>query len=161
VEEQLKKLLLVAAIAFGLCVSATAQRGSLKVVFQSQAIERLIERHIEYNNTHRIDGFRVRIFRDNGANSRQRSQEERERFQQLCPEISTYLTYDNPYFKVAVGDFRTKDEALALLFKIKPSFPKAFIIAESIHLPPLQRKGTRQDDGDKETKQKTNDEDNE
>lgn len=121
-----------------LCVGyGKAQHGKLQVV-QPPAIERLIERHIAYNSTHPIEGYRVRIYRDNATNARQRSQDVRERFVHLYPGTSTYLTYDNPYFKVAVGDFRTKDEAFILLNKIKTAFPKAFIIAESIRLPPLR-----------------------
>ena len=46
-----------------------------------------------------------------------------------------YRSYANPYFKVTVGDFRTKSEAMALLERIKYEFPSAFVVKENISYP--------------------------
>jgi hypothetical protein len=116
--------------------NSMAQGGNLQVV-HSAAIERLVEQHVEYNRTRPITGYRIRIFRDNNATARQQAYAAKERFSNLYPDISTDLNYDTPYFKVTAGDFRTRDDALALFNKMKRHFPKAFIVMEDIRLPPL------------------------
>ena len=57
------------------------------------------------------------------------------RFRSLYPEIVAYRIYANPYFKVTVGDFRTKSEAMELLTRIKGAFPSAFVVKENIEYP--------------------------
>jgi hypothetical protein len=46
-----------------------------------------------------------------------------------------YRVYANPYFKVTVGDFRTRSEAMEMLSRIKYSFPSAFVVKENIEYP--------------------------
>ena len=50
-------------------------------------------------------------------------------------DVKAYRTYANPYFKVTVGDFRNRSEAMELLTRIKPLFPSAFIVKEHICSP--------------------------
>jgi hypothetical protein len=54
-------------------------------------------------------------------------------------EVKAYRTYANPYFKVTVGDFRTKSEAMALLSDIKGAFPSAFVVKENISYPVVDK----------------------
>jgi hypothetical protein len=53
--------------------------------------------------------------------------------------IRAYRTYANPYFKVTVGDFRTKSEAMELLSRIKSIFPAAFVVKENISYPVVDK----------------------
>jgi hypothetical protein len=57
------------------------------------------------------------------------------KFNTLFPDVMAYRIYANPYFKVTVGDFRTKSEAMALLARIKGDFPSAFVVKENIGYP--------------------------
>ena len=57
------------------------------------------------------------------------------RFRSSYPDIPAYRNFSNSFFRVTVGDFRTKSEALRLLSKIKYEFPAAFLVHESIHYP--------------------------
>ena len=57
-----------------------------------------------------------------------------ENFSQLFPEEQTYLTYENPYFKVAVGNCVSQEEAIVLLGRVRRSFPKAFMMRENIDI---------------------------
>ena len=54
-------------------------------------------------------------------------------------DVKAYRTYANPYFKVTVGDFRTRSEAMELLTRIKPLFPSAFIVKEPISFPVVDK----------------------
>ena len=53
--------------------------------------------------------------------------------------MAAYRTYTNPYFKVTVGDCRTKSEAMELLSRIKRNFPSAFVVKENIQFPVVDK----------------------
>jgi len=82
-----------------------------------------------------MQGFRIRIFFDLGQQSRTNSLDMMNEFMENFPGISVYRTFDSPYYKVSVGDFRSQDEALKYLKKLSRKYPKAFIISEWINFP--------------------------
>ena len=82
-----------------------------------------------------VDGYRIRIYFDNKQKSREESQEVIKRFKALYPGYNTYLKFNNPNFKVTVGDFRTKVDAQIALQKIIRDFPTAFIVKEKMRFP--------------------------
>ena len=82
----------------------------------------------------KISGYRVRIFFDNAQNARQRANSTLSSFRELYPDIATYLTYENPYWKVTVGNCLTHEEAIVLWGRIKGTFDKAFVTREEIPL---------------------------
>ena len=87
------------------------------------------------NAKKRLNGYRIRIFFDNKQSARANSEEVEKSFTESFPQYPVYRTYTNPYFKVAVGDFRTKSDAAKVLEKVLPFFPKAFIIKDVINYP--------------------------
>lgn len=102
---------------------------------QSQEIMSSMRQHIASNSKRTSSGYRVRIFFDNKQTARTESEKTLKRFKDLFPGVAAYRIYANPYFKVTVGDFRTKSEAMALLTRIKGAFPSAFVVKESIEYP--------------------------
>lgn len=102
---------------------------------QSDAIVGSMRHHIRSNPGRTISGYRVRIFNDNKQNARTESSRALGQFESMFPGIRAYRTYTNPYFKVTVGDCRTRSEAMAILARIKKVFPNAFIIRENINYP--------------------------
>jgi predicted RNase H-like nuclease len=77
-------------------------------------------------------GWRVRVFRENSKSARQKSLELVQQLRIICPDIPVYWNYESPYFKVSVGDFRTKEEAIRFLQKNKEQIPSAFVVSEAI-----------------------------
>lgn len=117
-------------------IASKAGVADAKVNFeQSLMVEQSVRSHIEANKERTLTGYRVRIFFDNRQTSRTESEETLKRFQNSFKGISAYRTYSNPYFKVTVGDFRTRSEAMALLARIKGDFPSAFVVKENIEYP--------------------------
>lgn len=90
---------------------------------------------IEENASTLTDGYRIRIFFDNKQDARKASLESEVRFRRLFPGYNTYRTFQNPFFKVTVGDFRTKVDARKALQKIVRVFPSAFIVKEKMRFP--------------------------
>lgn len=108
-------------------------------VNQSADVAASLESHIRDNGERTLSGYRVRIFFDNKQTARNESEEVLKRFESLFHDVSAYRSYANPYFKVTVGDFRTKTEAMALLERIKVEFPSAFVIKENITFPVVDK----------------------
>ncbi len=79
-----------------------------------------------------INGFRIRIFSDNGMGAKENQKRIRASFLSLFPDIPTYPAYEGSYYKIYVGDFRTKRDALKSLDTIKRRFPDAFIVEYDI-----------------------------
>lgn len=104
-------------------------------VYQSDSVSMALQEHLAANAGRTIGGYRVRIFFDNKQTARQASEETLMRFESLYHDVVAYRTYANPYFKVTVGDFRTKSEAMALLERIRYEFPSAFVVKENIAFP--------------------------
>ena len=108
-------------------------------VDQSSVVEESMRNHIASNVNRTISGYRVRIFFDNKQTARQESELTHKRCSELYHDVVAYRTYTNPYFKVTVGDCRTKSEAMALLARIKKDFPSAFVVKENIEYPVVDK----------------------
>ncbi len=107
-------------------------------VSQSGVIRNTVESRIRSNRDRQYSGYRIRIFFDNGQNARAESEAALYRFKVLNPGISAYRSFSNPYFKVTVGDFRNKSEAMAALENIRQQFPSAFIVQEKFKYPAME-----------------------
>ena len=81
-----------------------------------------------------IPGFRIRIFSESGIGAKEEQQKVRARFLSLYRGLDAYNRYDEPYFKVWVGDCRTYSEALKLHDSIKKNFPNSIIRPDYINL---------------------------
>jgi hypothetical protein len=103
---------------------------------QDPKIEQLLNSYYLQNAARPgMQGYRIRIFYDPGQQSRANSLEVMTSFLENYPGVPIYRTFDSPYYKVSVGDFRTRDEALKELNKLIQKYPKAFIIPEWINFP--------------------------
>jgi hypothetical protein len=108
-------------------------------VYQSAVIAKSMDGHIMTNAERPLAGYRVRIFFDNKQSARNESEATLKRFESLYHDVSAYRSYANPYFKVTVGDFRAKSEAMELLERIKNEFPSAFVVKENIKFPVVDK----------------------
>lgn len=106
---------------------------------QNISIRSAMAAHVSSNADRKMEGYRIRIFFDNKRNARSESEKIEKEFRFLFPELRAYRNYDNPYFKVTVGDFRTRSEAMAALNGIKMMYPAAFLVKEAISYPPLDK----------------------
>lgn len=130
-----------------------AEPGDVLIV-QDNRIDKLVEMHIELNkkiaenpNHDGIAGYRIQIFFDSGNNSKTRALEVIEDFTEDYPETGAYLTFGEPFYRVRVGDFRRKIEALGFLEKIKKKYPNAWIIKDKINFGGIEK--TKTEDYDK------------
>ncbi len=107
-------------------------------VHQDARIDSLLEHHVDANRRKNgVGGYRLEIFFSSGSNAREEALSKKTRFLKLYPEITAYMSYQSPNFKVRVGDCRTKSDALRLKEEIRRDYPNAFIVPETIQFPKL------------------------
>ena len=138
---------ILAFLAFGLL--ATAQTGRVTVV-GDVAVDRMVERHVELNSRVKtIPGYRVQIASFSGTNSKTKAFDLRDSFVTDYPDVQAYIVFDEPNFKVKVGDFRTRLEAYAFLQEIKEVY-KGYIIKDNIYAEPPTLEDYAPDDWENE-----------
>lgn len=104
---------------------------------QPQEMDQAYARYIQANGERKMNGYRIRLFFSNKQSARTESEELEKEFQLQFPQIPTYRSYTNPFFKVVVGDYRTKSDAIRELNKILPFYPKAIVVKENIWFPAI------------------------
>ncbi len=109
--------------------------GSGAQVEQSNTIRQALQQYTLHNAEKPISGYRIRVFYDNGPQARIKSENILQTLQKQFPEVLVYRSFESPNYKVSIGDFRSKDEALRIFNAIKGTYPTAFIIKESINYP--------------------------
>ena len=120
-------------------LAAPAQRDSLTIVNETvQVTEQGDAATIVSHNLQvaqkAVNGYRIVIFMSNSQSARRDAVAAQENFSLLFPQEQSYLSYENPYFKVAVGNCTSQEEAIILLGRLRSSFPKAFIMRENINM---------------------------
>lgn len=69
-------------------------------------------------------GYRIQVFSDKNQRTAKNEALSKERsIKESFPELGTYITYNAPSWRLRVGDFRTREEAAAVLDILKEAFP--------------------------------------
>ncbi|MBL7112558.1 MAG: SPOR domain-containing protein [Bacteroidales bacterium] len=95
-------------------------------------------KYIEINRgKNGIPCYWIRIYSGSGHNSRDEAYQVKAKFLNKQEGIKNIVTYDEPNFKLYVGGYRVKSDALKLLRNIQHDFPSAFIVYDIIDFPDL------------------------
>ena len=69
-------------------------------------------------------GYRVQVYSDNNVTTAKANAEYRRKvIQQRIPGVHAYISFESPYWRVRVGDYRTQAEAQAAMQEIQGAFP--------------------------------------
>ena len=101
-------------------------------VVASDSLQKSMQKYIAKNPSRNVSVFRLRIFFDNKRDARTVSEQVMSEFQEIYPSVPVFRGYSNPYFKVTVGNFRSKSEAMKFLNEIKSQYPSVFLVKEVI-----------------------------
>lgn len=135
-----KTLVLLSILTIGAALQAQVR------IVGDVAVEQMVEKHIELNNKVKtIPGYRVQIGSFSGTSSKANAFALRDKFVEDYPEVQAYIVFDEPNFKVKVGDFRTRLEAYAFLQQIK-EFYKGYIAKDNIYPEPPEQLELAPDD---------------
>ncbi|MBO7248593.1 MAG: SPOR domain-containing protein [Bacteroidales bacterium] len=100
-------------------------------VVASDSLNTLMTEYLSKNPSRNVQVYRLRIFFDNKQDARAMSELVASQFSEVYPDVPVFRVYTNPYFKVTVGNFRSKSEAMKFLNKIKEDYPSVFLVKES------------------------------
>lgn len=121
---------LLAAVSLRAQDSTGDNYGPVKVTKDSR-IDILIKKQI-YINTLAIrnqPGFRVQVLTTNRRND---ANDAKAKAMQLHPEHRSYIDFQAPYFKVRIGDFKTREEANELRNKLLEQFSGGVFVVPAI-----------------------------
>jgi len=69
-------------------------------------------------------GYRVQIFDDNNVRTaKAQAQSCKLQIETRFPEYAAYVSFNSPYWRVKVGDFKSRSEAEAAMAEIRHAFP--------------------------------------
>ena len=103
---------------------------------QDIQIRNLVNMHLsQQKRMNGIRGYRIAIYIGSGQESNKQADQSRARFISKYEEVKSYKKFEYPSYKVYVGDFRTKSEALRFLKRIETDYPDAFIREDIVSFP--------------------------
>ena len=106
-----------------------SENGSITSI-NEKGIDALVSK---YENTLKarngVDGWRVQII---FKTKKKELTQLKIAFIKLYPEIPIYLGYESPYYRIRVGNCRTKLEAIKIKSLISKNFPGAYPVPEII-----------------------------
>lgn len=111
--------------------------GNINVIAEP-GIDRLVKEYQEIaSQIHNLEGYRIQIFFDSGNLSKRNASKAREDFIQQFPDVEAYITFREPYYRVRIGDFRTKLEADGFRKRMLHQYPHAFTVNDQISPPSI------------------------
>lgn len=98
-------------------------------------IDTLLQLHVLQNEKFTVmPGYRIQIYKESGNTALDKALAIRDAFEKRY-KIPAYITFNEPYYRVRVGDFRTRLAAIRFLEKIKRAYPLAWEIKDDIQIP--------------------------
>ena len=129
------KLLLTVLFSF-ISVCCFSQNEGYVIIEQDYRVEQLIQRQREIHAADStIDGYRIQIFMESGNDAVEHANAVIEEFKLKYTELPIYLVFGQPYYRLRVGDFRTRLEAEKIFQTLSKDYKKAFITSDRIQLP--------------------------
>ena len=117
-------------------------------VHQSAAIRDMVGAHKHGANVEeegdevflKIRGFRAQVFSGNNQRTSKKEAFDKEKeIKEIFPDVPTYVTYNAPFWKLRVGDFRSHEEAYQMMRMLMSSFPayakEMYIVKEEVKIP--------------------------
>ncbi len=82
-----------------------------------------------YKAAYKLYGYRIQLASESSSAPARKI---RAAFIQKYKEVPAYEIYQQPYFKVRVGDFKTKLEAIKFQKEISSDYPNCYIVKDEI-----------------------------
>ncbi|MBX3257624.1 MAG: SPOR domain-containing protein [Chitinophagaceae bacterium] len=144
----MKKTAYIFIVLFSLAQLVHAQNAdSLKniTVARDARVDALMKKNKEVNeevylkSIKNMAGYRLQVI---NTNDRNKALEIKTKMMSEFPSEKVYFIYQSPYFKVQMGNFRTREDATKLLDKVKKIYPTGvFIVPSRVEIKPSKDGG--------------------
>lgn len=118
------------------------------VVHKDPRVDLLVKRQaatnaaIKKSSARTAKGYRLMVM---STNKRDEAISAKSQLYSYYPDLKSYLIYQSPFFKLKVGNFKTRDEAEKYRKSMAPLFPKGvFIINDVIEVKPEKEEDSRE-----------------
>lgn len=122
---------ILSLLIFTLYLPACAQEDSITPVDYHSLLSSYRQWQKQYQQ---IAGYRIQL---SSSEDRATAYDKKARLYQHFPRLKSYVTYEQPYFRLRMGDFADRLTATYYLMEIIPLYPEAFIVRDLIK--PIQR----------------------
>ena len=121
--------------------------GGKVILHGDPKIEQLLKLNLSINKKERaFQGYRIQILSTSSYNVNiDTLKSYTQKFEEEFPDIRAYLQYTDPDFKIRVGNFRTRVEAIPALKRIRKKYTGAYPVKTVIYLnelDPVQKQDT-------------------
>lgn len=121
---------IIGLLLLGMATTVCAQNVRYDV---EPAIRKVQEDYISrWGKVRNVEGYRIQIMAISGPNARTRMESAKASIKADYPALPVYATYQEPYFRIRVGNFYNRIDAYRMLIRILPQYPSAYIIADQI-----------------------------
>ncbi len=114
-----------------IAIAATAQRDNVNY-HQEAKVTELTDLYKLYNKKNDLaEGYRIQI---SFVNDRQQAYDNKSKLYKEYPNERCYVEYEQPYYKLRIGDYATKLEAYDRLRSILVKYPGAFVVKDRVKI---------------------------
>lgn len=85
----------------------------------------------------KVRGYRVQIY---NGNDRQKAAQIKMEFMRMFPGNRAYIVYNNPQFRVRVGDFTNRKDAADLYRRVSSRFSPSMVVPDIINTGSVKKK---------------------
>ncbi len=96
-------------------------------LYQPFLLDEYILIHKKANKRHNgIDGYRIQLYLGSGRNAKKSATHIMAQLLENFPDEKYYMTYSAPFWRVQIGNFRSKNESMKLYEKLKKYYPNCY-----------------------------------
>lgn len=104
---------------------AVETNGATVKVRQDARLDSMLCRHGSYTGERTVPGFRIQIYSNNTQKrAKEEAQQRAATINAYDEELTAYITFNSPFWRVRVGDFLNYEDAVAKLRELKAAFPR-------------------------------------
>lgn len=85
-----------------------------------------------------ITGYRIQVYTSNMRGAKQEAYRLASQIRGVAPELSSYVTYSAPFWRLSIGDYSSRQEAQQQLNALRASYPRlmreAYIVREKVRM---------------------------
>lgn len=120
-------------IIISVLISVTAAAQNDNVTFhQDRQISELTDLYKVYNKKNDVtDGYRIQLL---FSNDRQEAYNSKAKLYKDLPGEKCYVEYEQPYYKLRLGDYTTRMEAYDKLRTVITKYPGAFVVRAKVKI---------------------------
>ena len=99
---------------------------------QERQVPELTDVYKMYNKRNDVaDGYRIQV---SFSNDRQEAYNNKAKLYKELPDEKCYVEYEQPYYKLRIGDFMTRLEAYDELRNVITKYPGAFVVRAKVKI---------------------------